>query len=221
LLLYLLFVEGGELREAVNGVATLDNQLFVVTSFSSTIYVFDTTSFRCQQHIQLEGVESPRDIVTSDITRRVYITDLVLECVWSVDWPRSAGAGGGGGGGGDGDSLTVKSSYPANKFIVCEDYKPYTLSVTTGRRHQLLVTPWDEGPGSNCVYVYDFEGKLLQRVRLPKVCVDDKEIVWTRTMHAVQATTGDCYVVCRQGLHQQSLYTDCCCDYVEVCRLFV
>ena len=202
---FVSFADISESRRSVRGVATLDNQLFVVSLRSSTVCVVDLTSFS-QQHIELKGLlRNPRDIATCDVTRRVYIADSYYRkhCVWSIDWPRPAAAAA------VGDSQTMTSSPAANKFIDCEGYEPWTLSVATGSdgRRQLLVTSYDAR--NNSLYVYDVEGKLLRRVQLQLPSTGNFKIY-----HAVQWTAAadntTTYVVCSCEEGRQN---------AEVCRL--
>jgi DNA-binding beta-propeller fold protein YncE len=164
----------------------MGNQLFVVSNESSTVCVFDLTSFTQLQSIELGGLlKDPQDIATCEVTQSIYIADCGNKCVWRIDWSSSLFL----------STVTDDSlGLSAVKFI--EGYSPWRLSMS-GRRQQLLVTSCD----GNSLYVYDVDGKQLRRVKLSTEVGDDG-VKWNDIRHAVQATAGDNYFVCRLGNDQ-------------------
>jgi len=75
-----LFVVG-----VVRGVTVLDNIMYVVCAWSSTIHLYNTdTCSPLDAVIHVEGMRAPRDIVVCRDDRQLYVADWGYSCIWRV-----------------------------------------------------------------------------------------------------------------------------------------
>ena len=69
----------------VRGVTVLDNIMYVVCAESSTIRLYNTdTHSPLDVVINVDGMNSPRDIVVCRDDRQLYVADWRRYCIWRV-----------------------------------------------------------------------------------------------------------------------------------------
>jgi len=121
----------------VIGVTQLDDIVYVVCLFSSTVARFNTTTHQPLPDIRVKGMSRPQDIAACARTARLYVADWEGGCVWRVS-P-------------DGADI--------QRWLT--SFKAFALSVTSSR---LLVTPYS---GKQLRQFDTAGGVELRRVRLP------------------------------------------------------
>ena len=126
--------------DMVMGVTQLDDVVYIVCVFSSTIIRFHATTHRRLTDINVKGLRVPCDIAACQQTSQLYVTERG-ECVWRVS--------------SEGEDIqrwwTNSSS---------DTFELRTLSVTSSH---VLVT----SPNTNELMQLDADGQQLRRVRLP------------------------------------------------------
>jgi len=100
----------------VSGVTHLDNVLYVVSGWSSTIRLYNTDSQSPLNVITVDGMKDPLDIVVCRDDRQLYIAEL--HCIWRV---------------------SVDDQSYVKWLTTGESFHCYTLSLTSRR---LLVTSY-------------------------------------------------------------------------------
>ena len=156
-------------RRNVKGLTVVDRKLFVVHFCSNIIRVFEINGGRSERlkDIVVENMNVPNDIVGCKETLQLFVADYRAGrrgVIWRIDLKRY-------------DQMS-------SGFIQTQDYKPWRLSLSRGRR--LIVTPFERQP----LFVYDVvDGRLLERIQLPG-------FMWPR--HAIETKRGT-FIVCHEG----------------------
>jgi len=158
----------------VESMAVIDNEVFVVTTSSSTIKVYDAHPFMVRQvsAITVEGLKYPFEIVACHDDRQLYVVDI--GCIWRVSVDDHSYV----------KWMTTKSSTDTSTDKVNSSGM---LSLTSRR---LLMTS-SEPPTLHQYNTVD--GQLLRVVQLPQY------MKWL--YHAVETTRGT-FVVAHSGTSQ-------------------
>ena len=75
----------------VMGVAWLEERIYVVTKSSNIVYVHpdqESIDGSNNEIIELKGMKKPWDMVASELSRTIFISDHGIGCVWRIQLPR-------------------------------------------------------------------------------------------------------------------------------------
>ena len=123
--------------DEVSGVTHLDNVMYVVCRWSSTIRLYNTDTQSPLSVINVDGMEDPQDVVVCRDDRQLYIAELF--CIWRVS--------------------ADDQSYV--KWLTTKPFLCYSLSLTSRR---LLVTSW---PAPRLRQYNTADRQLLREVSMP------------------------------------------------------
>ena len=138
---------------------------------SNIISVVEISSRRSERlkDIVVENMIRPTDIVGCNETMQLFVADRGggRHVIWRIDLKR-------------GDQMI-------SEFMQTQDYMPWTLSLSRGRR--LIVTPWRD----QSLLLYDVvDGRLLERIQLPGFMFPH---------HAIETKRGT-FIVCHSGVRR-------------------
>lgn len=114
----------------VNGVALLNDMIYVIYEKSNVISVFNSNSTTASDQFVIEELQAPRDVAASELNQCIYISDNMSGVVWKID---------------------IKLPRTATKWFY--ERSPYTLYA--GPDDTLLVTKYNE----NRLSLYDHYGR--------------------------------------------------------------
>lgn len=162
----------------VTGVATLDNNLYVLSRSPRSIYVYrfhEDSSFEFRKEITIPEIKSPRDIAASSLCRCLYVTDKGNSCIWKISLKKEEEDEDEDGNGG---WFFKGSSTSGARLWLSGVVEPYTLSASDDGS----VLVMKSGDPLSFLERYGPDGVLIQSVQLPAE-VDDPR-------HAVETTMG-------------------------------
>jgi len=132
-------------RQAMNrwveGVAVVDDRIYVVCDQLDVISVYRLDSLQPVGDIKVGGLQLPNDLAACCQSRQLYVADM-RQCVWRVSV----------------DTGRAKRWIPSRRAP--EDPSPLSLSVTS---RQVLVTSYD----GDVLSLYSSDGRLVKSITLP------------------------------------------------------
>ena len=140
------------------GIAKVEDNIYVLDYTPNRIRVYENQiDFRFIRDITLSGTHYPNDIIYSDKSKNVYISDSEDKCVWV---------------------MTTTEEHRLTKWLNNVTF-PNTLSLSN--EGHLLVLRHGESDVPNQLEIYSLEATLIRALHLPKNVADPLHVVQMST----------------------------------------